>query len=228
MALRHRGFTLIELIVYFALSAAALGILVALITVLRRTGDHTYGQYLVSGNMATAVRMIRKDLQATALASVTAYDGSTGRSGFSCVSAYDTNGQFTLGLYGTPHWQKYVYYLLGTDGNVRRASTEIVNKNYLPGLAPAPPASMEDKVLMFDVLAPHKAVDKWQPATPAGGFDVGFVRRKGADEALSYTNPRDSTKPAENTRLIEVTLRIFEEKAGPNFLELKFRVAPRY
>lgn len=226
--MRFRGFTLMEIIIYFSLSLAALGILVALVTVLRRTGDHTYAQYLVSGNMATTMRMIRKDLQATALASVTAYNGDAGYSGFSCVSAYDTQGQFSLGDYGAPHWQKHVYYLLKSDGKIRRATMEITNKNYLPTLAPAPTGSMEEKILMFDALAPNKAVGAWQPATPMGGLEVGFVRRKGATEAVSQVNPRDSAKADENTRLIEIGLRLFEEKSGPNFLEVKFRVAPRY
>jgi hypothetical protein len=238
---RWGGHTLLELIIYMALSVAALGILVSLITVARRTGDHTYAQYLVAGNMATTIRMIRKELQATSLASVTSYGENGGEApGFSCVSAYDDKGEFQLGAYGTPHWQKHVYYTLDAEGKITRWTTDIADKNYLPTLAPAPTASEGGKVLMQDALPPNKAVDKWQPATSYGGLQVGFVRRKGnlevgppakfnqTGEEISPDNPRDSDKPEENTRLIEIVLRTLEEAGGPNFMEVKFRVAPRY
>lgn len=229
MEMKQRGFTLIEIIIYFALSVAALGILTSLVTVLRRTGDHTYAQYLVSGNMATTIRLIQKELQATALASVTVYGGEAGgQSGFSCVSAYDDKGQFKIGLYGVPYWQKHVYYLLGADGKIKRLTSDIADKNHLPVAAPKPSASLtKEKVLMPDALPVNKAVDKWQPATPYGGLEVGFVRRNGATESISADNPRLSNKPKENTRLIQVIVRLLEE-SGPNFLEVKFRVAPKY
>lgn len=226
---RFGGHTLIELVIYFALSVAALGILASLITVARRTGDHTYAQYLVAGNMATTIRMIRKELQATSLASVTAYGVNNGEApGFSCVSAYDDKGEFQLGAYGTPHWQKHVYYTLNSEGNITRWTTDIADKNYLPTLAPNPTGpDSSGKALMSDALPPNIAVGQWQPATNFGGLEVGFVRRAGATETISRDNPRDSSAPEQNTRLIEVVLRTLEEQ-GPNFLEVKFRVAPRY
>lgn len=232
MALRTRvgGHTLIELIIYFALSVAALGILASLVTVARRTGDQTYAQYLVAGNMATTIRMIRKELQATSLASVTSYGQKPGQApGFSCVSAYDEKGEFQLSVYGTPHWQKHVYYTEDTKGHISRWTTDIANKNFLPTLAPQPgaPNTSTGKVLMQDALPPGKAVGSWHAASTFGGLEVGFVRRGGGTETISRVNPRDSDNPAENTGLIEIVVRTLEEN-GPNFLEIKFRVAPRY
>ncbi len=228
MALRKRGFTLIEIIVYFALSVAALGILLSLFTVLRRTSDHTYAQYLVSGNLATTTRMIRKELQATSLASITSYGANAGEAaGFSCVSGYDNEGEFKLGAYGTPHWQKHVYYTLDGQGRITRWTKDITDKNYLPTLAPPPVKDDAGRVLMTDALPPNKAVDKWHPASNYGGLELGFVRRSGANETVVPQNPRDSANPEQNTRLVQVTLRTLEE-SGPNFLEIKFRVFPRY
>ena len=232
MALRKKigGHTLIELIIYFALSLAALGILTSLFTVARRTSDTSYAQYLVAGNMATTVRMIRKELQATSLASVTSYGETAGQApGFSCVSAYDDKGEFQLSMYGTPHWQKHVYYTLNNKGNVTRWTASIADKNFLPVLAPAPgaPDAATGKVLMSDALPPNKAVGKWFAANTFGGLEIGFVRRAGGKETISRVNPRDSDKPEESTRLIEVVIRTLEEN-GPNFLEIKFRVVPRY
>lgn len=230
MALRKKskGATLIELIIYCVLSVAALGILVALVTVARRTGDHTYAQYLVAGNMATTIRMIRKELQSTSLASVTVYDGTGGqRPGFSCISAYDGNGEFKLGAYGAPHWQKHVYYTLNGKQNISRSFTPISDTNYLPTLAPDPAGDPGGKPLMNDALPANKAVGQWHPASPSGGLEVGFVRRNGNTETISKDNPRLSNNPAHNTRLIEVALRTLDE-SGPHFMEVKFRVSPRY
>lgn len=229
MALRRkRGFTLIEMIVYFALSVAALGILLSLFTVLRRTNDHTYAQYLVSGNMATTMRMLRKELQATALASITSYGKNSGEApGFSCVSAYDDKGEFTLGAYGTPHWQKHVYYTLDPEGRITRWTKDIADKNHLPTLAPAPVKDDTGRVLMTDALPPNTAVGQWHAASSYGGLQLGFVRRSGATETVVAENPRQSSDPEQNTRLVEVVLRTLEEN-GPNFLEIKFRVFPRY
>ncbi len=234
MAIRRkqRGFTLIEIIVYCALSIAALVVLISMVQVIRRTGDHTYAQYLVSGNMATTIRMIRKELQATSLASITSYGATSGQApGFSCVSAYDDKGEFKLGSYGTPHWQKHVYYTLNNAGVVTRWTQNIADKNYLPSLAPSvsatPSPDGESKALMNDALPPNKAVGTHHPASSYGGLEVGFVRRNGATETVVPQNPRDSANPEQNTRLLQVTLRTLEE-SGPNFLEVKFRVHPRY
>lgn len=225
---KNRGVTLIEMIIYCVLSVAALGILVSLVTVLRRTGDHTYAQYLVAGNLASTIRTIRKELQTTSLASVTVYDGQGGQEpGFSCVSAYDENGEFKMGAYGAPHWQKHVYYTVTGKSNITRWWIPISDPNYLPTLAPNPSGAEAAKALMNDALPVNTKVGQWQPATSFGGLEVGFVRRNGANETISHQNPRDSTNPAHNTRLIEVTLRTLDE-TGPNFMEVKFRVSPRY
>lgn len=238
MALKAgKGHTLIELIIYFALSVAALGILASLITVARRTGDHTYAQYLVAGNMATTIRMIRKELQATSLASVTPYGSKAGEApGFSCVSAYDDKGEFQLGVYGTPHWQKHVYYTVSPEGVLTRWTTDIADKNYLPTLAPAPgaPSASTGKALMHDALPPNKGFGDWvkagSTAAKYGGLQVSFITQELAGDVLMETvspeNPRDNdTEANRNSRLVHVVLRTLEET---NFFEVQFMVAPRY
>lgn len=237
MAMSRRGHTLIELVIYFFLSVAAGLIVLQLFLLAQRSGDRAYATYLVSGNMATTIRMIRKELQATSLASVTSYGSTAGQApGFSCVSAYDDKGEFQLGAYGTPHWQKHVYYTLDNKGAISRWTTDIADKNFLPTLAAAPgaPDASTGKVLMQDALPPNQAVgsskdpDKWHPASSYGGLEVGFLRRDNASETVVPENPRDSTEPEKNTPLIQVIVRLFEAERGPNFMEIKFRVAPRY
>ncbi len=224
----RRGFTLMEIVVYCALSVAALGVLISMVRVIQRTGDHTYAQYLVSGNMATTMRMIRKELQATSLASITTYGSTSGQApGFSCVSAYDDKGEFKLGSYGTPHWQKHVYYTLNGQGTITRWTKNIADKNYLPTLAPNPVQEDNGRALMSDALPPNTAVGTHHAASSYGGLEVGFVRRNGNTETVVPQNPRDSGNPEQNTRLVQIILRTLEEN-GPNFLEVKFRVFPRY
>jgi hypothetical protein len=230
----RRGVTLIELVIYFALSIAAGLILMSLFMLAGRGQESAYASYLVSGNMATTIRMIRKELQATALASITVLPaGAT--SGFSCVSAYDDKGEFKLGAYGAPHWQKHVYYSVNAEGDITRWTAPIANQNFLPTLAPAAAAvtPATARVLMPDALPPNTAVgdadnkdpDRWHPASPSGGLELGFVQRNGT---VVPVNPRDSATPAQNTRLVQVILRLFERERGPNFMEVKFRVSPRF
>ncbi|MFA5507636.1 MAG: hypothetical protein WC314_07430 [Vulcanimicrobiota bacterium] len=224
----RRGFTLIEIIIYFALSVAALAILYSLFTVLRRTGEHTYAQYLVSGDLSTTMRMVRKDLQSTALASITSQGAEAGEEpGVSCVSGYNQDGELQLGAYGVPHWQKHVYYTLDTEGAITRWSKDIADKNYLPSLAPPLVKDQSGRVLMSDALPPNTSVGQWHTGSSYGGLEVGFVRRDGAAESVVPQNPRESTDPEQNTRLVQVILRLLEEE-GPNFLEIKFRVFPKY
>lgn len=232
MALRpKRGFTLVELIVYFMLSALVIGLMVSMFTVAKRTQQHTSAQYLVGGPIASTIRLLRRELQATALTSIQVYPGNTGteRPGMSCVSAYDTDGKFTLGDYGTPKWQKHVFYTLNEKGALERWSQEFTDKNFLPQLATTMPSARVDggKSLLHGLLLPNKEVKDVQAATPFGGFEVAFVRRTNGVDSLDYTNPAKSKDYANHTRLVEVILRTQADR-NPTFSEVRFRVCPRY
>ena len=67
----RRGTTLIEIVIYFGLSVVALGIIVSMFTVAQRTQRQTYSQYLVGGSLSSTIRLIRRELQATAPVSYT-------------------------------------------------------------------------------------------------------------------------------------------------------------
>ena len=54
------------------------------------------------------------------------------------------------------------------------------------------------------------------------------MRRENGQDSLSKTNPRDSEEYSSHTRLVEVTLRTFEDRSEPDFSEVTFRVCPRY
>ena len=111
----RRGFTLIEIVIYFGLSAMALGVLVSMFIIASRTQQQTYSQYLVGGSLSSTVHLLRRELQATALSSIKVY--SDGTPGFSCASAYDSEGNFSVNGYGAPNWKKHVFIGFGTGFN---------------------------------------------------------------------------------------------------------------
>lgn len=224
------GFTLIELIIYFGISALALGVIVSLFALAQRTQRQTYGQYLVGGSLSSTIRLMRRELQATALASVKLYPNPDGNPGLSCASAYDQKGEFSINAYGVPNWQKHVFYHLNNDGSLVRWSKPMATLNFLPHATDTSPSAVESdaRSIMSGTLPPNTSVANFHPGTKFGGLEVSFVRRNKGVDTLSQVNPADSKDYESHTRLIEVTLRTYEERSEPDFSEVTFRVCPRY
>lgn len=224
------GFTLIELIIYFGISAMALGVIVSLFALAQRTQRQTYSQYLVGGSLSSTIRLMRRELQATALASVKAYPNPNGNPGLSCASAYDPEGEFSINAYGVPHWQKHVFYHLNNDGSLVRWTKAMDDPNFLPLSTDTSPSAVESdaRSIMSGTLPPNTTVPNFHPGTKFGGLEVSFVRRDNGVDTLSQVNPTDSKDYDTHTRLIEVTLRTYEERSEPDFSEVTFRVCPRY
>ena len=225
----RRGATLIEIVTYFGLSVVALGIIVSMFTVAQRTQRQTYSQYLVGGSLSSTIRLIRRELQATALSSIVNQENAPG---FSCASAYDNEGDFKVNGYGVPHWQKHVYYHLDTSGSLIRWNKDIPDANFLPTPSSTSPSAVEasqGRSIMSGLLPAGTAVgDDIYEGSPFGGLELSYVRRENGQDSLSKTNPRDSEEYSSHTRLVEVTLRTFEDRSEPDFSEVTFRVCPRY
>lgn len=224
------GFTLVELIIYFAISAMALGVIVSLFALAQRTQRQTYSHYLVGGSLSSTIRLMRRELQATALASVRVYPNPDGNPGLSCASAYDQEGEFSINGYGVPNWQKHVFYYLNNEGSLIRWSKPMATLNFLPHSTDTNPSAVEGdgRSIMSGTLTPNTTVPNFHPGTKFGGLEVSFVRRSGGLDALSQVNPVDSKDFDTHTRLLEVTLRTHEERSEPDFSEVTFRVCPRY
>lgn len=217
---RAKGHTLPQLLLYSVLSVAALAVMTSLLTVARHTGAHNSSQSLVSGDLATAIRTLRKELQATSLGSIEVHETSEGQmGGFSFISAYDDKGEFRLSVNGTPHWQKNVNYTLDSQGRVSRWTRELTGGSHS--------RAGDGRTLLHNALPPNTPAGVWQPASKFGGLEVGFVLRQGGREQISRQNPRHTTRPEQATPLVEVVLRALDPE-GPDFTEIKFRVAPRY
>jgi type II secretory pathway pseudopilin PulG len=221
-----RGFSLIELVIYFGLSVVTLGVVVSMFTVAQRTQRQTYSQYLVGGSLSTTIRLIRRELQLTALSSIMNEEGTPG---FSCASAFDGDGKFSVNGYGVPDWQKHVYYQLD-DTALIRWSKDIPNANLLPSPSATSlgEADGNGRAVMSGLLPAGKAVGEVFEGSAYGGLEINYVRRENGEESLSKTNPRDSQEYDSHTRLVEVTLRTFEDRSEPDFSEITFRVCPRY
>ena len=248
---RHRGFTMIELVVYFALSSIVLLTLVGIFKISNRSQQATYSSYLVGGRTYSALSVLRRDLQNTALSAIEAYPqkgSSSEPPGMSCPSPFgfsgDEKGQLQISPHGSPDWQKMVHYTVqktsGKVGSLLRWSSEFKPDNFLPERAPGLPSAIQGdqgNALLEDVLLANQAVtgvgEGGQYTTgPAGGFEIQFVRREGGEageESLSSANPRGEDARG-NTRLVQATLRILRDQKSsePTLYVLKIRACPRY
>ncbi len=181
--------------------------------------------------MASTIRLLRNELQSTALASIKAYPESGGTtSGLSCVSAFNKDGKFTVNGYGVPLWQKHVFYSLGSDGSLSRWQQVIDKPNLLPTPSTVDPSQLgsDGRAVMNGLLPPNKVASTYYPATKFGGFEINFVRRTAGVDSLSQVNPTNSNDYGSHTKLVQVTLRTFEDRGEPDFSEISFRVCPRY
>lgn len=252
MALTRRGFTLTELVVYGGLSFVVLAVLLSVFVVARRTQQQAYTSSLVGGRTYSAMEVLRRDLQSTALATIEVYpnEGNSSEApGCSMAYAYavegDDEGQMSINTYGAPLWQGSVFYTVQKQrgqkvGSLVRWEKKKASQDFLPSLTTIMPSQIElanSRVLVEDVMLPGQTIegvgDEGQyESGEAGGFQVEFVRRSGGedgDESLTNVNPRDGD-PADNTRLVQVTLKILrdEDTSRPSLYVLKLRATPRY
>ncbi|MEW6279363.1 MAG: hypothetical protein AB1758_12110 [Candidatus Eremiobacterota bacterium] len=255
--MRTRGFTLLELVIYFVLSVSALAIVTSLFVIVRRTSEATYSNYLVSKDTETGINWLRRDLQNSCLATIRVYPGPGGageRPGLSLASCAAADDPFRTqtNRHGRPAWSSHVYYTLEPDGadkgHLVRWTRPYPANELLPLVAPGMPSSVSDtsqrRTVLSNVLLANRTITGGGPpgTTDArGGFRVQFVRRAGGEggaETLSDVNPGAvSLDPGGtglgidgNTRLVEVELRLLHKSTTgkPSVYAIKIRVCPRY
>ena len=246
--MRTRGFTLLELVIYAALGALALGAILSLFVISRSTQEQAYTSSLVSGRVYTAMQILRRDLQATALSSIQVYP-NTNQSGelpgCALASAYlGDDNELQLNAFGAPRWEKTVFFTLkpktSLTGTLVRWEKDYSNIDLLPQLDLAPPsgiAQATQRTLVEDVLLPDKTVENVGPggsyeSGKQGGFEVSFIRRAGGEEGeetLTTENPREGD-PANNTRLVQVKIKLLrdETRSKPSLFTMTLRVSPRF
>ncbi|MGE0491546.1 MAG: type II secretion system protein J [Vulcanimicrobiota bacterium] len=249
MALNRRGYTLIEMVIYIGLFAVAMVTIGSVYILSSRTQKQVYADALVSGRTGSALDVIRKDLQTTALASITAYPNKTSSTeapGLSMAGAYDDKRNFVINDYGAPQWDSTVFYTVkktnAKTGTLYRWQEDVSDKDklpQLPQLSSMLPSALKDNshALLENVLLSNLTIDgvgeggKFDTGD-GGGFEVMFVRREGGEdgtESLTAENPR--TQPANgNTRLVQVTLKILRDEGSspPTLFTQTIRVTPRH
>ncbi|CAN0457855.1 unnamed protein product, partial [Phaeothamnion confervicola] len=209
--MKRTGMTLIELIVYMALSILAGFLILALYQLATRAQNETISSYVVGGDTETAIRRLRRELQETALVSLQTYpsDGNTSeKPGCSFTSARNSDGDAALNVstYGAPQWRKNVFYTVNPTGAqtgqlVRwEKDLSAAEMDFVPRPTAILPSTMGTKqqsvplklVLLANTKVEHLSGSPNYITDGFGGFRVQFVRRKGGEagaETLSSINP---------------------------------------
>lgn len=239
--------TLVELIVYMALSVVACVMLWAFQNITRSTQTASVASYLVNGDTETCIAVLRRDINESALAAIQVYPSEAAPSetpGLSLVSnrafGGEKEGRQLVNSWGAPQWDKHVFYTLEGDGastgRLIRWEKELGQKNMLPTpalLLPSAEGRGKERVLLRDVLLPDRTVERVGPGGSVstdrhGGFKAQFIRRlggSGGEELLTDVNPKKGN-PRDNTRMMEVELKILQD--GKNYYSVSFRVAAEH
>ncbi len=239
----RRGVTLLELLIYIVLFGLVASLVAEIFVVASRNARQTAAAYAVSGQTDTALRIIRQDLQETALTSVRVYSNNNSPLA-SMISAREMDterlqGKLLISEYGVPRWRKHIFYAYNAGNLVRwEVALPAAEQNRLPKLAVRPTAIPGSaRIIVRGIVAPRAVVKGLgagsYTASDWGGFRMQFLRRMGGPagaEVLVDVNPGlNKAAPADNTRLVEVELAITEDVGNPpNFYRVKFRVGPRY
>ena len=246
----RKGFTLIEILIYAALSVLALMLVFALYSIARQTQQSSYSSFLVGGRIETALVNLRRDLEQTALATIQVYPNDqnpTEQPGLSFVSAL-SNEQLDVNAYGVPRWDHHVFYTLAPEAgkstsNLLRWEQPIdaASLDLLPQTTAAIPSALQQAGRGFlpYLLKPDTKVEGLSDigsfaGDKFGGFRVQFVTYDGTNWGTTSNNPTSNSHAASNaklnTRLLEVELKVLQsgDKGKPDFYTIRFRVRPAY
>lgn len=250
MALKSKGTTMIELVIYTALAAVVAIVCGSLFVLAKRSTANTEANYFLNADAETAVSWLRRDLQQSCLATIRNYPhtSSSQAPGISFCSALQSDDvkRLDVGDNGNPRWRNHVYYTLqplrdNVGKLVRWSQPTAADSLTVPSLAPLLPGSIvasTSRSIHTRVLMPNQ--DLYGVANPDGkidehgGFRLQFVRR--TEPKLSDENPAIvSARPGSldfrgNTRLVQLELKFFTSTntGKPSFYSLRFRVCPLY
>jgi hypothetical protein len=248
--MRSRGASLIELMVYCALSLLALGLMADLFYTGETVSTTVSSAYSLDEDVESAIRWLRQDLKGTALSTIVVYPRPAANTdddsqpGMCLASPYQYgSGKYSFSEFGTPAWNKFVLYTVQPKSEKLGALVRWESRYETPQLAPLVPANLvPDKItdtshqrnLVDQVVLPNAIIEGMDPLDPLyGGFQVGFVR---SDNTVSEYNPQEvsnglGTPTGDNTRMVEVQLSCLMDSSKidkPTFVQLKFRVAPDF
>jgi type II secretory pathway pseudopilin PulG len=208
---KPKGYTLIELIIYIGMGALLLALVAAFFKISRRQYESASSSYLIGQESSTAIQWVKRDLQETALSTIRiTREGSSnpGMPAMSLIAAgeNDDHRKFAVSRYGTPAWNRYVFYNLTTDGELYTWTRPLSNLDsptrFLPVPSTADPTDRNgvenQKVLLREVMQPNQKIQMdgndlpFPRMTEWGGFKAGFVVYDGEGaEHLVAENPAE-------------------------------------
>ena len=243
---RQNAFTVIEILVYIAISAVIMALLMTLFNVHRQSYNVTTATYLLGQEAEAALRWIREDVRDSALASIRVYPSAekpTEPPGASLASARNKDEEYKIDKSGAPAWEKQIFYTFEpeTGGTGRLLRREVAYGKYQPiptvsdTLPSAVPATKQ-RVVLRGVVKPDAQLKGLAGVDTYGGFKLQFVR---SDDTLTSWSPSDVTwgkasvsKPTgSNTKMMDCQLIVLLEGAHqdkPSFVRLGFRLTPRF
>jgi hypothetical protein len=235
---------MVELVIYFGLSAMVLGVIFSVFFSGQRHFEATSSSYLVSQDAEAALRWLKADLQEAALSSIRVYPNPANPDsppGFSMASPRNLDNEFQVSKFGSPLWSTYVYYTLDNEGKLNRWMQKH-EFNGLPRASATKPESTEkrerERVILRNLVQPGDELAELGTIGERGGFDFRFVRyTNDGEEVLTTLNPAVVTKldsndrPAgRNTKLVSLSLTVamsnFRER-NVSYVQLPVRVVPR-
>lgn len=241
-----RGFTLVEIIIYSFLSLLILMTVYAIFSQGREAYSQVTDAYLLGKDAEAGLRMLRSDLQETALSSIRIKDRSDGDSSLSMISARKYGAdEFETSPFGGPRWQKYVHYTV-SDSTLVRWEEKVADLSTvlfpLPSAAdPTTPVGAEKKVVIRNLV---------RPGAGLGAKNVRFLARfvryavtpasdgsRRVAEKMTVLSPAEfaSAPPAgfEGTQPVseiamQLTVASDTSTKLPRFIQLPVVVSPRY
>jgi prepilin-type N-terminal cleavage/methylation domain-containing protein len=247
--MKRAGFTLIEILVASAVGLLVLTAAYSLYAVSVKGVDKAESSFGLEQNITKVVDILQQDLRYTTLPSVAVYnsDGTQNSVGLSFLAAapLDSLGKVELSRFGTPNWQKHVFYALqpidGSQGESRLLRYEIaLDPNNFQLVSTHHPFELPSEGGTERIVAKKILQPGWSYATgtggevslkqdagsgSGGGFQVKFLQQDG-----SLTDTRPSQNEPENiTGILEATVTVFEtsDLGKLSILPFTFRVAPR-
>lgn len=245
--MKRRGFTLIELLIASFIGLIVVSGVIALYTATATDVDRAESSYGLEQALVTSVKPLMADLRYTTLASVSVYPQSNQVEdvGLSFLSAAPA-GEFDkveISRFGTPKWQKHVFYTLRSDTG-KQGESRLVR--YEQAMSPEafqlvsshPPYQVQqddpsERVVGRRLLSPgwvtkasrDGVVRLAQEENAPGGFTVSFLQQDGTS---SKKNPTQND-PDKSTGVLLVSLTILDESelGKISSLPFEFRVAPR-
>jgi type II secretory pathway pseudopilin PulG len=237
-----QALSIIELLVYMAISSVVLTVIIMLFNASGRSYDKAAQSYILTEQALSGYRTLQTDLRETSLSSIVLEED-----GFTMISArsLDDPGRFVISRYGVPEWSSYIRYRFGPEGDKKnhyKLGREIITPSKAP-IVPLPYNTsitgevQKQRVVINGLLPPGKSVQQKErryelvdAADSPGGARLSFLRTNSIGElTTSQVHPADGN-PKGNTQMVKIELKFFgysEETGHLDYAEVELVVTPR-